>query len=221
MCVDAARSVHFERHAAAEHPGRQDQIRIADGVIGVQVGHERHAQLDRIERGDPAIDDCRFRATHDTCTEVDQVGRVVHDDGCGGAGAIRIGRRSAGAEQYDLRLLGVSGRVQDQRDESHAPAQYFPCEHAVSPHPRGELRAFRTGREPERKSISQLRRRRTDDRGPGPTPLHRRPAAPTLTLVKSFFTLLLTAALTFGAASRSLRRIRTTCRTSAARRKPC
>ena len=175
-----ARSVHLERHATAEHPRRQDQVRIADRMIGMQMRHEDDAQLDRIERGDSPIDDRRFRTAHDACTEVDQIRRAVDDDGGRRARAVRVGRRSAGAEQHDLRLLSVGGGVQDERDEGQrgAPAPEIPCEHCGSPIPARSLELFRTGSNLNGRVIAPPNCHRTDGPRPGPTPLHRPPRAP-------------------------------------------
>src|SRR6185503_11711710 len=68
-----------------------------------------------------------------------------------------------------------------------------------------QLRAFSDSGEPEQRVIERCHR--TDDSRPGPTALHRQPAAPhcpVMITAKSLVPLLLTAALTLGAASRSL-----------------
>ena len=46
--LDALGAVHLERHLPADRPGREDQVGVADGVIGMQMRHERDAQFDRL-----------------------------------------------------------------------------------------------------------------------------------------------------------------------------
>ena len=63
--LDTAGAVNLQWNAPSEHPGRKNQIRVADRVIGMQVRHEGHAQLDGVQRRDALVDDCRLCPAHD------------------------------------------------------------------------------------------------------------------------------------------------------------
>jgi hypothetical protein len=96
---DPRRAVDRERIVASHDPRRKDEIRIADGVVGMQVGQEHSLDVYAAvsERSDAfLIGGCR--AADHARTEVDEIGRVVDDDGGRRPGAVRIGTRRSSSE---------------------------------------------------------------------------------------------------------------------------
>ena len=78
--LEAGRAVDLERHLSADNPGRQDQIWVPDGVIGVQVCDERVSDIDWVERRDAFL--LRGRGTpHNTGAEIYQIRLAVDDHG--------------------------------------------------------------------------------------------------------------------------------------------
>ena len=53
--LDAAGTIDFKWTISANHPGREDQIGVAERMIGVQMCYERVQDVGRVERGDPLL----------------------------------------------------------------------------------------------------------------------------------------------------------------------
>ena len=49
--LDSRWAVDLQRDAPSEHPGSENEIRVADRVVGVQMRHEDDAQVGRLQRG--------------------------------------------------------------------------------------------------------------------------------------------------------------------------
>src|SRR5579862_2818795 len=97
---------------AALHPSSEDQVGIADGVIGVQVGDENGLEI-RGSQGFYAVVVGLLGAADDSGAGVDKIGGSLDDDGGGGAGALRVGARGSGAEEDDLGL-GEQGAADEE-----------------------------------------------------------------------------------------------------------
>jgi hypothetical protein len=94
--LETFRPVDLQRHPSSDGPGREDQIGISHGVIRVQMGDEGDAQLGDLERLDAFLAKCSRGAADDARPEVDKVGGLIHDDGCGRAGPFWKRSRRAG-----------------------------------------------------------------------------------------------------------------------------
>ena len=110
------RSPDLERLPAAVLPGREHEVRQADGVVGVQVGDEHPVEPPRLEsreaslrRGSGAADDSR--------PGVDEVGLAADDHGDARTGALRIGDRRARAEHDQLHRTLLSRRESRPGDD--------------------------------------------------------------------------------------------------------
>ena len=67
--LDPGRAVDLKWHFSADNPGREDQIGVPDGVIGVQVCDECVFDIDRVKRTDAFLLRGR-RPPHDTGAEI-------------------------------------------------------------------------------------------------------------------------------------------------------
>jgi hypothetical protein len=65
---------------AFQGPGRQDEVREAEGVIGMQVRHEDAAQIPRLE-GSDTLADRPGPPSDDAHAGIDEMGRLVHHGG--------------------------------------------------------------------------------------------------------------------------------------------
>jgi len=102
--LESARAVSLERDAAMQDPGTEDQVGVAQGVVGVQVGEEDDFQVLDVQRLD-AVLLRRFRPLHHARPAIHQVGGAVHHDGhgCAGAVGIRFGRARAQHHHLGMR----------------------------------------------------------------------------------------------------------------------
>ena len=103
------RPVDLERGAPPLDPRREDQIRVANGVIGVQVGDEGGLQAIGGQRRNSALRRGGGTAD-DASSEIDEVSAIVDDDRSRGPRPQWVSRRRTGPQQNDLRtrrLLAV------------------------------------------------------------------------------------------------------------------
>jgi hypothetical protein len=127
----------LQRDAAADRPGREDQVRVADGVVGMEMRDEGDAQVRRLQGRDALVARGGARAPHDTGTEVDEVGGVVHDDRGGGARAIGIRVGSPGPQHDDPRPRDgrrprrLGGRSRHPRESAESAEGRPPYLHVV------------------------------------------------------------------------------------------
>src|SRR5206468_542185 len=71
--LEAFGSVDFQWHPTPDGPGREDQVRVANRMVGVKVGDECHPQLCRLERLDTFVEKCGTGAPHNAGPEVHEV----------------------------------------------------------------------------------------------------------------------------------------------------
>src|SRR5215471_17462600 len=98
-------TVHFERYTAAGRPSCEDEIRIANRVIGVEVRSKSDLQVGRLKGGNAPVENSRLCPTHHTRSKIDEIGVLVNHNGSRRTGAVRIGNGLACTEQYDLRAV--------------------------------------------------------------------------------------------------------------------
>ena len=95
-------TIHFERDLPARCPPAENQIGIAGRVIGMEVSHECHLQIAGFGRRD-SPEGSSLGAANDARSEIDKVSAIINSDNGGRARTIRVGHRSARAEEYDPR----------------------------------------------------------------------------------------------------------------------
>ena len=99
---------NFERLFPPEHPRTEDEVRVAERVIGMQVSDESSLELGNCETGH-ALSERGGSAADDAGTAIDNVRSVIDDDGDRWTRAIRVGGRIPRAEQHDLGARRRSG----------------------------------------------------------------------------------------------------------------
>jgi hypothetical protein len=80
-------ALNLERHFSADDPGREDQIRVPDGVIGVQVCDKRVLDIGRVQGCDAFLLRSRCSPQHPS-TEIYQVRLAIDDDRSRGTRAL-------------------------------------------------------------------------------------------------------------------------------------
>ncbi len=100
--LEPGRAEHLDRHIPLQHPGREDEVGVAQRVVGVEVRDEGGRELRGGEASDAGAAG-RHGAPDDTRPEIDQVRCVIHDDGHAGPRAIGLGVGRARAQQHDPR----------------------------------------------------------------------------------------------------------------------
>ena len=110
----AGRAKQVQRRGSSEHPRREDKIRQAQRMVGVQVSKKNAAEPWSVESRD-GMDPRRSSSAADyPGTGIKQVRLIVVDDGDRRTGAIRIGPRSTGSEDYYL-CAGESAEARNYR----------------------------------------------------------------------------------------------------------
>src|SRR5713226_194344 len=135
--LQSSRTVHFERCAPTGGPSGQDEIRITSRVIGVEVRDKSYPQVGGLKRRDVSVENSRLGATHDTWSEIHEIGAIVDNDGGRRTGTFRIGHGRARAEQHHPRpgsaylrrlarwlLWCGCYRHQNQSREAHNPCEF-------------------------------------------------------------------------------------------------
>ena len=132
----ARRAIDLERDVALEGPGGEDHVGESDGVIGVEMREEENAQVAREERRVPVHLRRGGRAAHDAGPRIDEIRSALTHDRDGGAAALGVGVRCAGAEHHDGGRLGGKRCREDEQRERDT--------HEVSRHTRPVGRGPRT-----------------------------------------------------------------------------
>jgi hypothetical protein len=92
-------AVYLERHTPSERPRTEDEVWVADGVVGVKVSDEGHAQPGRFEGADGLLEKRGVRTPDDSWPEINQIRRGVDDNRGGQPRSIGDRGRIAGAQK--------------------------------------------------------------------------------------------------------------------------
>src|SRR5215469_4473522 len=68
--LQARRTIDLERYAPPGGPPRQDEVRIASRVIGVEVRHKSHLQVGRLDGRYVPVANSRLSAAHDSRSKI-------------------------------------------------------------------------------------------------------------------------------------------------------
>src|SRR5262249_42791448 len=98
--VQSSRTIYFEWGAPTGSPSGEDQIRVASGMIGMEVRHKSYFQVGRFEGRDAPVEKSSLGATHDARSEIDKIGTIANNDGGRRTGTVRIGDRRASAKEH-------------------------------------------------------------------------------------------------------------------------
>src|SRR5260370_7666301 len=90
--------VGLQRHATSERPGSENQVRVANRMVRVQMRNENNAQVCRLQSGDSSVGDSGLGAPHDAGAEVNQVWRAIYDDSRRRSRAVRVRGRVSRSE---------------------------------------------------------------------------------------------------------------------------
>ena len=97
------RAINLKWFLPSHNPGREDQVREAERVIGMEMGEKADPEVYWFQSSDTFLASSRS-LPDDPGAKINEIRSAVDDDGCRRSGMLRIRRGGSRTKENDLRL---------------------------------------------------------------------------------------------------------------------